>query len=352
MIISFLLQTLGIVHVLTGPDHLSAIATLSANVNNTKGMAFWLGVRWGIGHSTGLIAVGIVFIILSISNGDDENSDAVIDIPENVSNFFEGLVGIFMLALGAYGMNRAWKKRPVRTVFSNTDNSLFEDPMVPPAQTSGGAAQNEMGQFSSYHDDANHNDDNGENDKITDAEDARQESEWQDEPSSPLSLEQDEGSSHPPADEQRTPTRYQRCCSMSRSTKMLALGAGIVHGLAGPGGVLGVIPAVQLHDAKLATIYLSFFCLSSTLTMGLFAALYGSCSTRLAGRRRSHGNNEDDSSGDGENENVLEVHTSDTPYATSYREFWIECISASFSIIVGMLWLVLLSLGKLDEVFP
>ena len=43
---------LGVVHVLSGPDHISAIATLS--VGSSWG-AFWLGVRWGCGHSTGLI---------------------------------------------------------------------------------------------------------------------------------------------------------------------------------------------------------------------------------------------------------------------------------------------------------
>jgi hypothetical protein len=42
---------MGFLHVLTGPDHLSALATLSANVGNGK--AFSLGVRWGVGHSTG-----------------------------------------------------------------------------------------------------------------------------------------------------------------------------------------------------------------------------------------------------------------------------------------------------------
>jgi len=42
---------MGILHVLTGPDHLSALATLSANVGQCR--AFGLGVRWGLGHSAG-----------------------------------------------------------------------------------------------------------------------------------------------------------------------------------------------------------------------------------------------------------------------------------------------------------
>jgi len=44
--------TLGIVHVLTGADHMSALAQLSVG-SRVKG--FWLGVRWGLGHSAGLL---------------------------------------------------------------------------------------------------------------------------------------------------------------------------------------------------------------------------------------------------------------------------------------------------------
>ena len=46
--------TLGIVHVLTGPDHMTARAQLSCG-KSFKG--FWLGVRWGLGHSTGLLVM-------------------------------------------------------------------------------------------------------------------------------------------------------------------------------------------------------------------------------------------------------------------------------------------------------
>ena len=46
--------TLGMVHVLTGPDHMSALAQISCGAR-VKG--FWLGVKWGVGHSLGLLAM-------------------------------------------------------------------------------------------------------------------------------------------------------------------------------------------------------------------------------------------------------------------------------------------------------
>lgn len=52
--------TLGIVHVLTGPDHMSALAQLSVG-SRVKG--FWLGIRWGLGHSAGLL---IMYDVLAL----------------------------------------------------------------------------------------------------------------------------------------------------------------------------------------------------------------------------------------------------------------------------------------------
>ena len=63
---------MGIIHVLTGPDHLSAIATLSGtNIErNTRRSSFMLGVKWGLGHSFGLLLVGGILIGLEESSGD------------------------------------------------------------------------------------------------------------------------------------------------------------------------------------------------------------------------------------------------------------------------------------------
>lgn len=111
-------------------------------------------------------------------------------------------------------------------------------------------------------------------------------------------------------------------CAKGLSTKTLACGIGIIHGVAGPGGVLGVLPAMQLKNWKKSTLYLGFFCISSTIVMGCYAALYGTCSTKVGKERGTR------------------------------REFIMECFSAALSIIVGVLWLTLLACGRLEDVFP
>lgn len=57
---------MGIVHVLAGPDHLCALATLSVG---SSWRAAMLGFRWGIGHSTGsrtLINLKLQVLFLSL----------------------------------------------------------------------------------------------------------------------------------------------------------------------------------------------------------------------------------------------------------------------------------------------
>lgn len=94
---------MGIIHVLTGPDHLSALATLSGtNIHrHTRFDSFFLGVKWGIGHSFGLLLVGGILISMEETSGDWIGMDSTL------STILEGFVGVFMLALGAYGLFKA-----------------------------------------------------------------------------------------------------------------------------------------------------------------------------------------------------------------------------------------------------
>ncbi|KAJ0391530.1 hypothetical protein P43SY_010760 [Pythium insidiosum] len=81
---------LGIVHVLTGPDHLSALIVLSAGSSWRSCM---LGMRWGVGHSTSLILITIIFLAV----------DQSFDI-EKMGTYCDFVVGVLMIALGLWGI--------------------------------------------------------------------------------------------------------------------------------------------------------------------------------------------------------------------------------------------------------
>ncbi|OQR91112.1 hypothetical protein THRCLA_22489 [Thraustotheca clavata] len=102
--------------------------------------------------------------------------------------------------------------------------------------------------------------------------------------------------------------------------KATALCVGIVHGIAGPGGILGVLPAVGLHNWVKSVAYLGSFCFTSILIMGLFAAFYGEATAQLGKR-------------------------------SAFIAYVIAMFSSMLSVIVGVLWIVLVALGKLQDIF-
>jgi hypothetical protein len=52
--------TAGLIHVLSGPDHLAAVAPLAGG----RGRAWRAGFLWGLGHSGGVLAVGLLALAL------------------------------------------------------------------------------------------------------------------------------------------------------------------------------------------------------------------------------------------------------------------------------------------------
>ena len=106
-------------------------------------------------------------------------------------------------------------------------------------------------------------------------------------------------------------------------TRLVAFIAGIFHGVAGPGGVLGVMVALKLNDWFLSSLYLILFFLSSIITMGIYAITYGYCTQRM------------------------------TICANNKQKcaFILKIVSATFSLIVGVLWLSLTFTGTLEDLF-
>lgn len=85
----------GLVHVLTGPDHLAAIAPLASH---RPQRAWILGMRWGIGHSAGVAVVGMLSLWL-------RNLIPV----DFISSWGERFVGIMLLGIGLWAWRRALK---------------------------------------------------------------------------------------------------------------------------------------------------------------------------------------------------------------------------------------------------
>jgi hypothetical protein len=104
------------------------------------------------------------------------------------------------------------------------------------------------------------------------------------------------------------------------SQSALALCVGVLQGIAGPGGLLGVLPAVEMKEKWASVLYLLSFIVVSTLCMGVFAAMYGEATRRLG-----------DISGT--------------------IEFCVNISSCALSVVVGTLWVVLSLMGKLEALF-
>ena len=83
----------GLVHVVSGPDHLAAVAPLAADRASRQ----WrTGFEWGLGHTAGVLVVGLLLIWLR----------ALLPI-EAISVYSERLVGVVLVCIGVWGVVRA-----------------------------------------------------------------------------------------------------------------------------------------------------------------------------------------------------------------------------------------------------
>jgi hypothetical protein len=84
----------GLFHVLSGPDHLAAVAPLAAADRRRGWFAGW---TWGIGHASGVVVVAVLAILLR---------DALPPVPV-ISAWGERIVGAALIAIGLWALRRA-----------------------------------------------------------------------------------------------------------------------------------------------------------------------------------------------------------------------------------------------------
>jgi len=85
----------GLLHVFSGPDHLAAIAPLAAEGDRGQWKA---GLQWGIGHTTGVLLIALLLLLLR----EQLPVDAI-------SASSERIVGALLIAVGSWGIWRAMR---------------------------------------------------------------------------------------------------------------------------------------------------------------------------------------------------------------------------------------------------
>ena len=155
--------------------------------------------------------------------------------------------------------------------------------------------------------------------------------------------------SSPDGDESEAPKEVNDSSEREedKSRGRWSLSIGLVHGIAGPSGILAVLPAVVLADAGKSTAYLVAFFVTSTAAMGIFAGLFGYV-TDLAVRRQMDGKDAPDTLG-GHRFDSHEVRVTRASDAATRVAMGLNLGAGVLAVCVGTLWLTLSGLGLLGS---
>jgi hypothetical protein len=93
----------GLFHVLSGPDHLAAVAPMAMADRERGWIAGW---TWGVGHASGVVVVAVIAILLR---------DALPPI-DLISAWSERLVGGALIGIGLWALRRSARVQPAQHV--------------------------------------------------------------------------------------------------------------------------------------------------------------------------------------------------------------------------------------------
>lgn len=84
----------GFFHVLSGPDHLAAVAPLAVADRERGWLAGW---TWGIGHASGVVVVAVLAVLLR----------ALLPSIDTISAWSERVVGAALIGIGLWALRRS-----------------------------------------------------------------------------------------------------------------------------------------------------------------------------------------------------------------------------------------------------
>ena len=91
----------GLFHVLSGPDHLAAVAPLAIDGRRRGWIAGW---TWGLGHASGVVAVALLGVMLR----------EILPPIDVLSAWSERLVGAALIGIGLWALSRGLRVAPAR----------------------------------------------------------------------------------------------------------------------------------------------------------------------------------------------------------------------------------------------
>jgi hypothetical protein len=91
----------GLLHVLSGPDHLAGVAPLAVDGRRRGWIAGW---TWGLGHASGVVVVALLAVLLR----------EILPPLDVLSAWSERLVGAALIGIGLWALSRGLRVGPAR----------------------------------------------------------------------------------------------------------------------------------------------------------------------------------------------------------------------------------------------
>ena len=85
-----------VAHVVTGPDHLAAVTPLAID---SRKKSWTIGLSWGIGHTLGMILIGLLFILFK----------EILPV-EAISRHSDTVIGILLIGIGIWAVARTYRR--------------------------------------------------------------------------------------------------------------------------------------------------------------------------------------------------------------------------------------------------